>query len=159
MVPHHKVPALRHLVRQLDVALPQGLFRQVRLLQGFAVNGHIAVFVHVHPFPRHADHPLHQDFVVVVEGDYVAALVCPVSHGGHNVPIDQSGGHGGAVDAQNGQQQVGNQHGGCGYYHQHSHGAPQHFPIASPVLFPLQLCFQLLDRGQDGGRLVLLFHP
>lgn len=74
MIAHHEVPVLRHLIRELDVALTQRQLSHVRLIKLDAVDGDAAFLVNVNPAAGARDHALHQHLVVVIERHDVPLL-------------------------------------------------------------------------------------
>ena len=149
VVAHDEYLAVRHLVGQLDVAIPKGLFLDIGLVQRLAVHGDVAVFVDIHHFPAQCDDALHEDLVVVVEGADVAPVALAPAHRDEDVPIAQRRGHGASRRLQHRNEQRGHQD-RCGSHHQqHGDGAQHRAAEVLVVSPPLQLALEL-RRCREG---------
>ena len=90
MVAHTEIPAFRHLVRKLDVAVAQRFFCQIRFIQQLPVYIDIAVFVDVHPLARSGDTALHQNLVSQIKGHQISLLEVGALYRNHDITLFQS---------------------------------------------------------------------
>ena len=156
VVAHDKDLAVRHLIGQLNIAVAQGLFNKVWLVQHCAVDIHGTVPVNVHPVCRTADHALDENLIIIIEGDNIARRKIRGLNAENDLPILQGGGHGAAVDLQHRQPQRCRQYGHGGHDDERIYSASQHGMIPFFILFPGQLRFKLLGGGDiHGGKFLL----
>ena len=129
MITHTEIPAVRHLVWQLDIAVAQRLFRQIRFIQQLAVYIDITIFVDIHPLARTGDTPLHQNFVPQIKGHQVARFEIGALHGNHDVAFFQSRRHGRTIGLQHRHPDGSHQNCHGSNYNQRIDGAPQYAEV------------------------------
>ena len=148
VVSHHEDFCFRDLVGKLDVALPQGLFHHIGLVDLLLVDVDGPVPVDVHPVARAGNVPLYQDTVVIVKRHHVPRRKLGALPGDNDIAVIQGGDHGAAVDLEDREPQRGDQHRRRRNDQQRIYRAAQDAEISPPVLLPLQLRFQPFN-GRD----------
>ena len=74
MVSHAEIPALRHLIGKLDVAVAKRLFCHIRLVELLAVNIDRAVGVDIYPLPRSGNAALDENLISEIKRNQIALL-------------------------------------------------------------------------------------
>ena len=147
MVSHTEVPIVRHLIGKLNIAAPKGFLRQIGLLQQFAVHRDVSVFVDIHPLTGTGNAALYQYFVSQIKGHQIPRLKIGAFDRNDNISLVQRRSHGPSVYLQNRHPDRSDQNGNCRHDNQHIKGAAQNGAVSRAILYPLQLCFQLLHAG------------
>ena len=155
MVSHAEIPALRHLIGKLDVAVAKRLFCHIRLVELLAVNIDRAVGVDIYPLPRSGNAALDENLISEIKRNQIALLKVRAFERDDDVSFRERRRHRRAVDLQHRRQYRRHQHSQRRHDNQHIHRAAQRLAVAPAIAKPLALGAHLLD-GRHLHRLLFL---
>ena len=141
VVTHQKIPGFRDLIGVFQIAFSQGLLRDIRLVQNFAVDIYCADIGDADIVRRPCEHALDKQFVADIKGNQVAPPEFRAFDGNHVLTFLQSGSHGRSVNLKYRHPQSRHQNSQSGHHDQTADGTAQRGAIAEFIPLTPKLLF------------------